>query len=78
MSALVVATACIFTQTVRCLLDTSEEIDGNFIDYESPSLAGADVLGILAIACLTLFHPGLAFQARSVEAKVQEVDSERC
>jgi hypothetical protein len=61
--ALVAATACICILILYCLVEARIEIYDNLMLYDSVSQAGPDVLNLATIICLTIFHPGVAFEA---------------
>ncbi|KAI9150748.1 Efflux pump himE [Paramyrothecium foliicola] len=69
--ALAIATFCIFVRTAYRVAELSQGIDSDIANNEGLFFALEAVLILIACICLTVFHPGLAFQRRWAEANFQ-------
>lgn len=66
--ALAVATFCIFIRTAYRVAELSQGIRSSLARNEALFFALEAVLILIACICLTICHPGLAFQRRWAEA----------
>ncbi|KAF2683767.1 RTA1-domain-containing protein [Lentithecium fluviatile CBS 122367] len=69
--SLAVATLCIFVRTAYRVIELSEGFQSALSKNETLFMVLEAAMVLIAVTCLTIFHPGVAFQGRWADANFQ-------